>query len=63
MKEFEELSEEEIEATSPGSRPALPTRSRILGEAQAIAYIEAGEPDVEIDTAIDYEVVIIQRRI
>lgn len=44
------------------SPPPLPTHTRILSTAQALAYREAGEPDVEIDTQIDYEVVLVMRK-
>ena len=42
--------------------PIRPTRNRILSAAQMIAYVDAGEPDIDIDTAIDYEVVLVQRK-
>lgn len=44
------------------SPPPLPTRTRILSAAQALAYREAGEPGVEIDTQIDYEIVLITQK-
>lgn len=42
--------------------PKKPTPNRILSNAQTMAYVEAGEPDIEIDTAIDFEIVLIQRK-
>ncbi len=46
----------------PPKPPEKPTPRRILSSAQTKAYAEAGEPDIEIDTAIDFEIVLIQRR-
>lgn len=39
-------------------RPPYPTRTRITGSAQMRAFTEAGKPRLDIDTAIDYEVVL-----
>ncbi len=44
------------------SPPPLPSHARILIAAQSLAYREAGEPDVEIDTSIDYEVILVMRK-
>jgi len=47
----------------PNKEPSYPTKSRILSAAQMMAYVEAGKPDVEIDTQIDYEVVLVTRKV
>ena len=44
-------------------KPTRPTRNSIIHTAQMTAYIEAGMPQIEIETAIDYEVVLIQRKV
>jgi len=61
--EYYLLSVELAKRTDEEPEAPYPTRGRILYSAQKVAYIEAGKPDIEIDTSIDYEVVIIQRRI
>jgi len=50
-----------LEDTADGE-PPRPTHARIVAAAQASAYRDAGEPDIETDTQIDYEVVLIQRK-
>lgn len=44
-------------------KPTRPTRGSIARVAQMAAYTEAGMPRIEIETAIDYEVVLIQRKL
>jgi len=44
-------------------KPTCPTRNSIIHTAQMTAYTEAGMPQIEIETAIDYEVVLIQRKV
>ncbi len=46
----------------PPRPPMKVILSRTISSAQMAAYVEAGKPDIEIDTAIDFEIVLIQRR-
>lgn len=38
------------------------TSNKMHGNAYMTAYIDAGEPEVDIDTSIDYEVVVAVRK-
>lgn len=48
---------------SPEPSNIRPTHVRITSSAQVIAYRAAGEPDIETDTQIDYEIVLVTRKI
>lgn len=45
-----------------GEKPPRPTRSRIVGEAQMLAWVENGKPKMNIQTRIDFEIVLVQRK-
>ena len=47
---------------SPEPSNIRPTHARITSAAQGMAYRAAGEPDIETDTQIDWEIVLITRK-
>ena len=48
---------------SPKPSNVRPTRARIISAAYSMAYKDAGEPDVETDTQIDYEIVLVTKKV
>lgn len=47
---------------SPKPSNIRPTRARVTSAAHSMAYKDAGEPNVETDTQIDYEIVLVTRK-